>query len=571
MYWNILENKISESEISSLSNELNVSQAISKLLILRGVKNFNDAKLFFRPSLEDLHSYQQLLNATKAIDRIISAINNQEKILIYGDYDVDGTTSVSLVYCVLSHFTKNLLVYIPDRYNEGYGISYKGIDYAIENNCTLCIVLDCGTKEHEKIQYATDQKLEVIICDHHTPAETLPNAYALINPKQPGCYYPYKELSACGVGFKLMQGFIEKMNAHENLLFKYLDLVAISIASDIVPITGENRILAYYGLKKINEEPHIGIEILFQSANFSKIEKTITDLVFTIGPRINAAGRIDHGKKIVQLLTSTKVEEIIEIAREVDVNNSDRKSIDQQITLEALSMIEKNVFYKNSKSQVLYNEHWHKGVVGIVASRVIEHHYKPTIVLTKSNGKITGSARSVKDFDVYQAIEKCSDCLVQFGGHKYAAGLTLLEDKLSAFMEKFEQSVSNTILDEQLVRTLEVDLEINFYDITPKFIRILKQFAPHGPENMKPVFVTKNVIDNGYTQLVGKDKNHIKFNVVQIQQKDLVFKGVGFNMAEHYQKIKSGLPFQVAYTLEENYWNGQVYTEMNIKDLKFIE
>lgn len=559
-----------KNSIENLTSSLGISEVLAQLLVLRGVNSFEEAKDFFRPEFKHLHDPFLMKGMKTAVDRLIKALHNKEKIMIYGDYDVDGTTAVSVVYDYLSKNYTNIGFYIPDRYEEGYGVSYKGVDFAADNGYTLLITLDCGIKEIDKIKHANTRGVDVIVCDHHKPGDILPPALAILNPKQKDCPYPFKELTGCGVGYKLLCALAQTEDKTGKSLEKaheYLDLVAISSCCDIVPLNGENRVIVFLGLKKMKEKHHQGIGALLNMAQFAKSELTVTDLVFVLGPRINAAGRIEHGKKVVELLTTPNEDLANQIASEIDKNNTDRKDLDKQITAEALGIMEQETFYQHAKSTVLYKEDWHKGVIGIVASRLIEKHYKPTIVLTYSNGKAAGSARSIKDFDVYEAIEKCSDLLEQFGGHKYAAGLTMKPENVLLFRDKFEQVVSASVTDEMLIPEIEVDVEIDFKDITPKFTRILKQFAPFGPANMNPVFCTKKVTDYGYTNFVGTEGKHIKFYVKQEDNSKM--KGIGFNLGEHLEKIKSKEPFSIVYTLEENHWNGKTTWEMNVKDLKF--
>lgn len=567
MRWNLLEQNCTPLQINYLSEKLGVSPVVSKLLLIRGISNFEQSKDFFRPQLDYIHDPFLMKGMTLAVNRLDKAIASHEKIMVFGDYDVDGTTSVSLVYSVLSKFTKQLDTYIPDRYAEGYGMSYQGIDYAKKQGVTLMLVLDCGTKDVEKIKYARDLGIDIVICDHHTPGSVLPESIALLNPKQQDCAYPYKELSACGVAFQFMHAWL-KQNQHPlNLVYDHLDLLAISIACDIVPLTHENRILAYYGLKRINEQTNLGVRALFERSGKPAGIKTISDLVFVIGPRINAAGRVDHGKKIVTLLTTSNQQDIEQLADDISKNNEDRRVLDKNITQEALEMIAQDPFYAQSASTVLYKDTWHKGVVGIVASRVIEKHYKPTIVLTQSNGKATGSARSVKGFNVYDAILECADVLEQFGGHMYAAGLTLKAEDVDIFRQRFEDVVQKRITPDLLIPSLDIDAEIMLEDINAKFMRILQQFQPFGPGNMNPIFVSRGLKDAGYTALVGADKKHVKFHVQYNGGKPV--KGIMFNGASFYDQIKSGQTFDVAYTIEENNWQGNITYEMNVKDLCF--
>jgi len=572
--------------VIKLANELGVDDNIAKLLVQRGINTLEEARCFFRPDIKNLHDPFLMKDMDKAIERIDKARKNHEKILVYGDYDVDGTTAVALVYSFFKQIIgEDTLIdfYIPDRYNEGYGISFLSIDYAVQNNFSLVIALDCGIKANEKIDYANSKKIDFIICDHHLPGDVIPEAYAVLDAKRKDCSYPYKELSGCGVGFKLVQAYAIKNGVDFSFLEKYLDLVTVSIASDIVPITGENRILAYFGLKRINNNPRPAIEEIFKYSNirrntevspktgdespgiFSK-DVTINDLVFLVGPRINAAGRISEGRFAVELLIELHPGKIIDLAEVINVTNNERKHLDSVATEEALKFIETDSFLRNSKSSVLLNENWHKGIVGIVASRLTETYYRPTIVCTKSNGLITGSARSVKDFDIYAAIDHCSDLLVAFGGHKFAAGLSIKPENFDAFRTKFEKFVSENITEDMLTPEVEVDLEINLKDVTPKFYRILKQFAPFGPGNMSPVFMTKHVYDEGFARVVGL--NHLKMSVSEESSPLIHFDAIAFKKSEYLPLISRGLPFQICYHIEENNWRGNVTLQLNIKDIK---
>jgi len=562
--------KIKKSFPSSINDELklalNVDENIAELLLQRGITDFNSAKKFFRPSLTDLHDPFLMKGMHDAVSRINKALLQNEKILIYGDYDVDGTTAVALVYSFFKNFTSNISYYIPDRYLEGYGISTKGIDYAKSNNVGLIIALDCGIKSVDKIDYANSLGIDFIICDHHLPGNKIPEAIAVLDPKQGDCNYPYKELTGCGLGYKLCNAF-EKSNLQESsILDNYIDLVALSIAADIVPITGENRILAHYGLKKINSFSRSGFRAVLNQNKIKK-ELTISDLVFVLGPRINAAGRIEHGSKAVELLVAETPENAEEIAKQINLTNSIRKDLDQNITLEAIKLIESDEAALNKKATVVYSENWHKGVVGIVASRLVEKFYRPTIVLTHSNGKITGSARSVKDFDVYEAIEACSDLLDQYGGHKYAAGLTLDPSNIDAFKSKFEQIVSANITEEMLIPELEIDCKIDFTQINDKFFRILKQFAPHGPGNMMAVFLSEKVFDTGNARIVGV--NHLKMELFQKNNPDFKIQAIAFDKGNCLDEILSGKPFSVCYQIQENNFNNRSTIQLIIKDIIF--
>lgn len=551
-------------QIEQLSKLINVNSCLSTILLQRGINDFETAKKFFRPQLSDLHDPFLMRDMDKAVQRLKSAIDNQEKILIYGDYDVDGTTAVSLVYSFLKKFYDHCAIYIPDRYSEGYGISQEGIEWADSNNYSLIIALDCGIKSAELVQVAASKGIDFIICDHHLPGETLPPAVAVLDPKRPDCHYPYKELSGCGIGFKLMQAFAQ-LYGDENDVFSFLDLVAVSIASDIVPITGENRVLAHFGLKKLNENPIPGLKALKEIAGL-KNDLDVGSIVFTLGPRINAAGRVAHGSTAVDLLIAETEVEANTLAEKVNLKNELRKEFDTSITEEALAMIETNETLKSAKSTVLFKNTWHKGVIGIVAARCVEKYYRPTVILTESNSKVTGSARSVNGFDLYSAILSCSDLLEKFGGHKYAAGLTLDINNLEAFQQRVEQVVSSTITDDMLIPVIDIDLPIRLDMITPKFLNILKQMAPFGPENPKPVFEAQNVfVFNSLTTF--KDR-HIRFLAGQ-EGCDNIFQAVGFDLAEHYQRIARCDPFRMVFTIEENTYNGTTSIQLRIKDIKF--
>jgi single-stranded-DNA-specific exonuclease len=552
--------------VQSLQVELNVDKIIATLLVQREIRNFDEAKLFFRPDLNDLHDPFLMKGMLEAVERVNIALAANEKILVFGDYDVDGTTSVALMYCFLRSLTNKVEFYIPDRYKEGYGISYDGIDFAMEKGCSLIIALDCGIKSVDHVQYAKEKGIDFIICDHHLPGDLLPSAIAILDPKQPGCNYPYKELPGCALGYKLAQAISSSNSLPADQLEQYLDLVAISIAADIVPITGENRILAYYGLRILNRMNRPGIKALLENLKIEK-DLTITNLVFVIGPRINAAGRVDHGSKAVRLLVSNDKEEACRIASEVNSNNLERRGLDTGITQEALVMINESVELKFKKSTVLFNEKWHKGVVGIVASRMTEHFYRPTIILTESNGLAVGSARSVKDFDVYTAIENCSDLLEQFGGHKYAAGLTMKLENLNLFTEKFEKVVADSISDDMLIPKEEIDTEINFNDITDKFFRILNQFAPHGPGNMTPVFSTRKVLDTGYAKVVGA--NHLKLELYQEGNFHDKYQAIGFGLGDYCNFFKEGRAADICYALSENNFNNTKRIQLVIRGIKF--
>ncbi len=561
--WNIHQLKDQES-VSALQSSLSVDETIAKLLVLRGVTNFEDSKTFFRPSLDMLHDPFLMKGMDKAIDRIVTAIANKEKVLIFGDYDVDGTTSVALVYSFFRKYIPEIRYYIPDRYAEGYGISFKSIDYAAANNYSLVIALDCGIKANDKIDYANSKNIDFIICDHHLPGDEIPKAVAVLDPKQHDCPYPYKELAGCGIGFKLAQAFCIQNGIDTEELFEYLDLVVTSIAADIVPITGENRVLAHYGLKQLNTNPRPGLKALL-ALNKQDRELDITTLVFTIAPRINAAGRIEHGSKAVELLISD-TEEATEFSKKINETNTQRRDIDISITDEAFETLELDPITPFRKSTVLFNPSWHKGVVGIVASRMIERYYKPTIILTESNGMATGSARSVKDFDVYTAIENCSHLLEQFGGHKFAAGLSLKTENVKAFVEAFENEVSKSITADMLIPTVEIDMEITLDDINDKLIRILNQFAPHGPHNMTPVFCSKHVLDTGFAKVVGN--NHLKLEVYQPNTKLTKIEAIAFNKGDYLNFFKRNIPVDIVYKIKVNEFRGTTSIQLMIDEIK---
>ncbi len=557
-----------QNEVKHLSAALNVNMVIARLLVQRGIKTYNEAKAFFRPRLSDLHDPFLMKDMDKAVERLQRAVDNQEKVIVYGDYDVDGTTSVALMYQFLKQRIKEIEYYIPDRYSEGYGISPKSIDYAVENGFTLVVALDCGIKAVEKIGKAKERGLDFIICDHHNPGDQIPPAAAVLDPKQPECNYPYKELSGCGVGFKLLQAYSKHNDIDYEEIYDLLDLVAVSIAADIVPITGENRVLAYYGLKKLNSNPGVGLQTIINFAGINGSEITISDIVFKIGPRLNASGRIEHGKKSVQILVSDDEDKSDLLGEEIDSFNEIRKTLDRDITQEALDMIEGNEELKDMNSTVLYNRDWHKGVVGIVASRVTEQYYRPTVILTESNGMATGSARSVRDFDLYEAIGQCSDLLESYGGHMYAAGLTMRIENIPAFKQRFEEIVTRQITDQQQIQTVEVDAKITLSEITPRFFRILKQFAPFGPHNMTPVFVTEDVFDAGTSRLVGKNKEHLKLDLVEPDVNSGIFPGIAFNQSDAYDLITSGSPFDICYSITENEYRGKTNLQLFIRDIK---
>ncbi|MFH7019021.1 single-stranded-DNA-specific exonuclease RecJ [Flavobacterium sp. FlaQc-47] len=562
MRWT-LKTKPSEDKIKHLAQALNVEDFVATLLIQRGIETFEDAKNFFRPKLEHLHDPFLMKDMDKAVARIEMAIENQENIMVFGDYDVDGTTAVSLVSSYLKSHYPNIATYIPDRYAEGYGISFKGIDFADDNGISLIIALDCGIKSIDHIAYAKEKNIDFIICDHHRPGEFLPDAVAVLDPKREDCHYPYDELCGCGVGFKLIQALGTNRGETIEDLIPYLDLVATAIAADIVPITGENRVLAYFGLQVINSDPRPGIKALVHQVKKKTLD--ITDVVFIISPRINAAGRIKHGNHAVELLTEFNFEQAQQFASEIEQYNSDRKDLDKQITKEAFQQIIQNQEQERF-STVVFQEDWHKGVIGIVASRLIETYYRPTLVFTKSGDKYAASARSVKGFDVYNALDACSEHLEQFGGHMYAAGMTLKAENYTIFKEAFEKQVSVTILPEMRTPEIEVDAEIDFVDITPKLIRILKQFEPFGPLNMTPVFMTKNAKDTGYAKTLGAEEEHLRLFIKQNNSDGIA--AIGFGLGKKIDIVKNQQSFQLAYSLAENEWNGTVSTQLMLKDIK---
>lgn len=550
-------------KVNSLAKVLNVERLVAFLLVQRGIETFEAAKKFFRPSLDDLHDPFLMKDMDRAVSRIEEAIENGENILVYGDYDVDGTTSVALLSSYLKSYYPNVSTYIPDRYDEGYGVSFKGIDFADDNGFSLIIALDCGIKAIEKVAYASERNIDFVICDHHRPGNEIPKAVAVLDPKRVDCLYPYKELCGCGVGFKLIQALAGRRGLEMEDLILYLDLVATAIAADIVPITGENRILAYYGLKVINTNPRTGIRAILNEVKKERL--TITDVVFIIAPRINAAGRMEHGIHAVNLLTETDLEKAKIFAAEIEIYNSDRRAADKEITEHALEMILENK-EEERMSTVVYHESWHKGVIGIVASRLIETYYRPTLVFTKSGERLAASARSIAGFDVYNALENCAEHIEQFGGHMYAAGLTLFEKDFQNFKDEFERVVSETIEPRLLTPEIKVDAEIDLNDITPKLHRILKQFAPFGPGNMSPTFMTRNLRDTGYGKCVGEDKSHLR--VVVNQGNSPRFTGIGFGLGKKESIACGGKPFMAVYSIDENVWQGRVSVQLKLKDIR---
>jgi len=550
-------------KVAHLAQALNVEDFVATLLVQRGIETFEEARDFFRPKLEHLHNPFLMKDMDKAVARIELAIANQEKILVFGDYDVDGTTAVSLVSSYLKTYYSNVATYIPDRYDEGYGISFKGIDYADDNEFSLIIALDCGIKSIVHVAYAKERNIDFIICDHHRPGEFLPDAVAVLDPKRDDCSYPYDELCGCGIGFKLIQALGENRNQTIEDLMPYLDLVATAIAADIVPMTGENRVLAHFGLQVINSDPRPGIKALIHQIKKQTLD--ITDVVFIIAPRINAAGRIKHGNHAVELLSEFDFEQAQQFASEIEKYNSDRKELDKQITIEALSQIVENDEIVGFTT-VVYQEDWHKGVIGIVASRLIETHYRPTLVFTKSGDKLAASARSVKGFDVYNALEACSEHLEQFGGHMYAAGMTLKEENYPDFKKAFEKVVSETIHPDMLLPEISIDAELDFTEITPKLIRILKQFEPFGPLNMTPIFISKNINDTGYPKNMGSEEAHLKLFLKQNNSEGIA--AIGFGLGNKINLVTDKKPFDAVYCLDENEWNGKVTIQLRLRDIK---
>ena len=569
--WNYLPLTEKEKQAKEiLSRTLGLDPYICELLVLRGVTNETDAKKFFRPQLSDLYDPFLLNDMDKAVNRLNKAMGSKEKILIYGDYDVDGTTAVALVYKFLQNFYSGLDCYIPDRYDEGYGISIKGIDYAEENGFSLIIALDCGIKAIEKVEYAKSKGIDFIICDHHVPDKELPGAVAVLDPKRDDSTYPYQHLSGCGVGFKFMQAFAISNNLSiKEYLFPLLDLMAVSIASDIVPITDENRILAFHGLKQLNSNPSNGLKAIIDLCGLKNKDITTSDIVFKIGPRINASGRVQSGKEAVDLLISKDPEGAKEKGENINQYNETRKEIDKQVTGEANKILENLKDFESHKSIVIYNPDWHKGIIAIVASRLTELYYRPAIVLTFSNGLVTGSARSVQGFDVYKAIESCRDLLENFGGHTYAAGLSLKEENIPTFIERFENYVAENILPEQMMPQIDIDATIDFKDITPSFLKTLKQFNPFGPGNTKPIFCTKRVLDYGTSRLVGRELEHLKLEMVDSRSENIM-NGIAFGQSSHVRYIKTKRSFDICYTIEENtHKRGEV--QLQIEDIKPIE
>ena len=564
----IVKERADAAKVEKLSAEVGIDRVLADLLVKRGVETFDQARSFFRPSLEDLHDPFLMHDMDAAVERLHKAITTGEKILVYGDYDVDGTTAVALVYSFISRFTSAVDFYIPDRYDEGYGVSYKGIDWAFEGGFGLIITLDCGIKATDKAEYARSKGVDMIICDHHLPGESLPDVVAVLDPKREDCNYPFDDLSGCGVGFKLVQAYSKRFDVPFESLIPLLDLLVVSIASDLVTMVGENRTLAHFGLKQLNEDPRKGLLAMILLSNLEPGHIGIDDIVFKIGPRINAAGRMESGRLAVELLTCTQQDKAMFLGEKINENNNDRKSIDREVTKEALDMVESGRCLARENATVVYNPKWSKGIVGIVASRLVEAYYKPTVVLTKSNGFVTGSARSVAGFDLYEAIESCADLLENFGGHVYAAGLTLKEENLAEFAQRIDSFISGKITSDMLVPVVDIDAVLDFSQITPKFFRILKQFQPFGPGNGNPVFCTENVYDAGNGRKVGAGGMHLKLDLVQESQPYHQIAAIAFNMADYYDYIKSGNPLDVCYSIVENYYRGNSTIQLRIRDLR---
>lgn len=553
--------------VKQLSAELGVDPVLATLLVHRGIRTFEEARSFFRPNLSDIHDPFLMKDMDKAVERLEKAVSGNEKVLVYGDYDVDGTTAVALVYSFIRRLTSSVDFYIPDRYDEGYGVSKKGIDWAAENGFRLIITLDCGIKAIDKVEYAASKGIDIIICDHHLPESEIPAAVAVLDPKREDCHYPFDDLSGCGVGFKLVQAYSAKCGIPFESLLPLLDLLVVSIASDLVSVVGENRVLAHFGLKWLNEKPRVGLKAMISLAHLEPEHITIDDIVFKIGPRINAAGRMESGRLAVELLTAEDDMTAMSIGTKINDNNNERKSIDREITKEALDMVQNGTCCTSENAVIVYGPDWNKGVVGIVASRLVEAYYKPTFVLTKSNGFITGSARSVRGFDLYDAISSCADLLENYGGHIYAAGLTMREENLAEFASRIDRYVSSHITKEMVTPVIDVDSEINFSQITPKFFRVLKQFQPFGPGNSSPVFLTRNVYDDGNGRKVGPGGQHLKLELIQESQPYHQVSAIAFNMADSFEHIRNGNPVDVCYSIVENYYRGNSTLQLRIKDI----
>lgn len=564
----IIREPADRAKVERLAAEVGIDRVLADLLVQRGIETFGEARSFFRPSLDNLHDPFLMKDMDTAVERLHRAVVSGEKILVYGDYDVDGTTAVALVYSFLRRFTSAVDFYIPDRYDEGYGVSFKGIDWATDNGFSLLITLDCGIKAIDKVEYAAAKGVDVIICDHHLPEAEIPRAVAVLDPKREDCRYPFDDLSGCGVGFKLVQAYSQRYGVPFESLVPLLDLLVVSIASDLVTMVGENRILAHFGLKQLNENPCRGLLAMVSLSNLEPGHITVDDIVFKIGPRINAAGRMESGRMAVELLTAADAATAMAIGRQINESNNERKNIDREITQEALEMVQSGRCLSNVNATIVYNPKWNKGVVGIVASRLVEAYYRPTVVLTKSNGFVTGSARSISGFDLYEAIDSCSDLLENFGGHMYAAGLTLKEENLEEFSRRMDSFVEKHIVKEMMTPVVEVDAKLDFAQINPKFFRILKQFQPFGPGNHNPVFETENVYDAGTGRKVGAGGVHMKLDLIQESQPYHQIPSIAFNMADFYDYIKDGNPFDVCYTIVENYYRGNSSIQLRIRDLR---
>ena len=564
----ILKEPADPAKVERLSTEVGIDKVLAELLVKRGVETFEQARAFFRPSLDALHDPFLMKDMDVAVERLHRAVTSGEKILVYGDYDVDGTTAVALVYSFIRRFTDRVDFYIPDRYDEGYGVSYKGIDWAADGGFDLLITLDCGIKATDKVEYARSKGIEVIICDHHLPGDALPAAVAVLDPKREDCHYPFDDLSGCGVGFKLVQAYSKQYGIPFETLIPLLDLLVVSISSDLVTMVGENRVLAHFGLKQLNENPCKGLAAMISLSNLEPGHISIDDIVFKIGPRINAAGRMESGRLAVELLKATDARTALQIGEKINENNNERKNIDREITQEALEMVQDGRCLASENATIVYNPKWSKGVVGIVASRLVEAYYKPTVVLTKSNGFVTGSARSVAGFDLYEAIESCADLLENFGGHVYAAGLTLREENVPEFSRRMDAFIAGKITSEMLIPIVEVDARLDFSQITPKFSRILKQFQPFGPGNNNPIFVTENVYDAGAGRKVGAGGVHLKLDLIQESQPYHQIPAIAFNMADYYDYIREGNPVDVCYAIVENYYRGNSSIQLRIRDMR---
>ncbi len=564
----IIRESADSATVERLAAEVGIDKVLAELLVQRGVSTFEEARLFFRPSLDRLHDPFLMKDMDAAVERLRRAIVSGEKILVYGDYDVDGTTAVALVYSFIRRFTSAVDFYIPDRYDEGYGVSFKGIDWASDNGFGLLITLDCGIKARDKVDYAAGKGVDVIICDHHLPEDELPKAVAVLDPKREDCSYPFDDLSGCGVGFKLVQAYSQHYGIPFESLIPLLDLLVVSIASDLVTMVGENRILAHFGLKQLNDSPCQGLLAMINLSNLEPGHITVDDIVFKIGPRINAAGRMESGRLAVELLTSADASRAMAIGEKINESNNERKNIDREITQEALEMVQSGNCLCSANATIVYNPKWNKGVVGIVASRLVEAYYRPTVVLTKSNGFVTGSARSIAGFDLYDAIESCADLLENFGGHMYAAGLTLKEENLQEFADRMDAYIAGHVTAEMLTPVVEVDSKLDFAQITPKFFRILKQFQPFGPGNNNPIFVTENVYDAGTGRKVGAGGVHMKLDLIQESQPYHQIPSIAFNMADYFDYIREGNPFDVCYAIVENYYRGNSSIQLRIRDLR---